>query len=220
MRVEQALTDSGVDGRSYLEKIVQLSVNVPAVQKSVLLTQLGRTLESALSDIGDIEPFNEVRWPDVLAEVVFPLVNSMRDVRRYAVSARGTVRALRGQVELSDLLGLEAIRVLMPDAFNALADAKAALTTTSDIGYGGGQRDESHLKAQIDKIIEEAGEHEAVARALIDRLFPAGLHHIDNNNYGSDWLNTWVQERRVAHPDVLSLYQGETVLADCQDIPM
>jgi len=205
VRVEQALTDSGVDGRSYLEKIVQLSVNVPAVQRLVLLTQFSRALDAALVDIGDIKLFDQARWPDVLAEIIFPLVNSMRDVRRYSVSARGTVRVLQGQVELVDLLGLEAIRVFMPDTFNAAIAAQAALTTTVDFGYGG-RRDDSHLKRQVNELLKAAGEQEAVARAMISRLFPAGLHHIENNNYGPDWLKTWIKARRVAHPEVLSLY--------------
>lgn len=78
LRVEQALTDSGLDDRSYLEKIVQLSVNVPPVQSAVLLSQLGRALSEALDDLGDIQPFDGGRWQDILAEVVFPLMGNMR----------------------------------------------------------------------------------------------------------------------------------------------
>lgn len=55
-------------------------------------------------------------------------------------------------------------------------------------------------------MIEAAGEHEEVVRDMIKRLFPASLRHIERSNYGSDWKNRWLRERRVAHQNVLRFY--------------
>ena len=47
-RVEEALTETGVDGRAYLEKIVQIAFDIPILPQGVLLSQLGRALGDAL----------------------------------------------------------------------------------------------------------------------------------------------------------------------------
>jgi predicted KAP-like P-loop ATPase len=83
-RVEEALSETGLDGRSYLEKIVQVTTDVPAVPESVLLRQIGEALNKAIDPVGDSILFDENRWPDVLMEVIRPLIRNMRDIRRYA----------------------------------------------------------------------------------------------------------------------------------------
>lgn len=204
LRVEDALTQTGFDGRAYLEKIVQLAIDVPAVPEAVLLRQIGEALEAALNDLDVPERFDEAAWPDVLMEVVRPLISTMRDVRRYAAATRATARALRGQVELVDVLALEAIRIFLPDAFDRLAAARQGLTTPAS-GYGNQYQDPA-LKAQVDGLLEAMADHKDVATALITRVFPAGLRHITNNSYGSSWSKSWLKARRAAHPDVLALY--------------
>jgi predicted KAP-like P-loop ATPase len=203
-RVEEALTQSGFDGRAYLEKIIQLGWDVPAVPDSVLLRQLGEGLQAGLDDLDIPERFNEDAWPDVLMEIVRPLIKNMRDVRRYAATVRSKARTLQGQVELVDIMGLEAIRLFLPQVFQAIVDGRAGLTTTSS-GYAANYQDEV-LKQQVLAILEECQSQPRVVRALIERLFPAGLRHIGGTNYGSDWLHQWLMGRRVAHPDVLAAY--------------
>jgi predicted KAP-like P-loop ATPase len=121
-RVEEALSQSGFDGRVYLEKIVQLGVDVPSVPDVVMLRQIGQALEGALNDLDLPERFDEQAWPDVLMEIVRPLIKSMRDVRRYAAAVRSKARALGGQIELVDVMALEAIRIFLPDVFRAVVD--------------------------------------------------------------------------------------------------
>lgn len=204
-RVELALSDTGLEGRSYLEKIVQVPFDVPAIPEQVLLSQIGKALSDALT--GDAEPrfFDEERWPDVLAEIVWPLIKNMRDVRRYAAGARTTMRSLASDVEAVDLLGLEAVRIFAPDVFTAIVDAQDALTATQELGLSGRGEPPGH-RASVERILKAAEPHEGLGRALVARLFPAGLRYVENNNYGSDWLRSWLRARMVAHPYVLKLY--------------
>jgi predicted KAP-like P-loop ATPase len=199
-RVEDALTEQGIDGRSYLEKIVQVSFDIPVLPRGVLPSQLGRALSAALEDFSEYARFDEGIWTDVLVEIVLPLIRNMRDVRRYCASARGTVRALRDDIELVDVLGLEAIRVFLPDIYAELPNAREALTQT---GYTAGSPE---LKTQIEQLIEVGGKEAKVVSALLERLFPAGLRYVGGTNYGSDWLGGWLTARRVAHAEILALY--------------
>jgi predicted KAP-like P-loop ATPase len=204
-RVEEALTQSGFDGRAYLEKIVQLGVEVPAVPEGILLRQIMTALDEALSDLPDLTHFNSVAWPDVLAEIVRPLIKNMRDVKRYASSVRSKVRTLDDQVELVDVMGLEAVRLFLPPVFDAVVAGRVGLTTAVS-GWGDRRAENPVLKQQVEAVVRAGESHPEVVRALIHRLFPAAGRHIGDSTYGSDWETTWLKARRVADPDVLAVY--------------
>ncbi|MEQ7870639.1 P-loop NTPase fold protein [Chromohalobacter salexigens] len=203
-RVEQALGEQGIPGRDYLEKILQIGVDLPAVPDHVLNSQIFKAIDGALEDVENPGHFDSELWPDVFMEVIQPLIKNMRDVRRYAASTHGTVRDLEGQVALVDVLALEAIRVFLPDVFHRLRLAVDGLTTTAN---GFGARDEPpQLKEQVESLIEAGGDQSECVRNLIRRLFPGGERHLGGMHYGGDWKNRWLRERRVAHKDVLRYY--------------
>jgi predicted KAP-like P-loop ATPase len=209
-RVEDALAEHGIPGRDYLEKILQVGVDLPAVPDSVLHRQVFNAIEGAIDGVEPEAPFSKMEWPDVYMEVVRPLLRNMRDVRRYAAAVRGTVIDLGGQIQLVDVLGLEAIRVFLPDVFNLTPHAVDGLTTTSGISYAG-RGDPPHLKEQVEGLISAAGPHGDVVKAMIERLFPAAQRHVGRSHFGVDWKSRWLRERRVAHEDLLRLYLERVV---------
>ncbi|WP_406083576.1 KAP family NTPase [Micromonospora zamorensis] len=205
IRVEAALNQSGFDGRAYLEKIIQLGIDVPSVPNSVLLRLLGESLQKAVADLKVLERFDEDAWPDVLMEIVRPLIRNMRDVVRYCAAVRATCRTLGSQVELADVLALEAVRVFLPDVFQLVAAGRDGLTSTSPASFD--QRHEDpRLKGQVEAVMAGAAQKPDVVKALIERIFPAARRHIGSNNYDSSWRSGWLRARRVAHPDVFALY--------------
>lgn len=209
VRVEQALGEQGIPGRDYLEKILQIGIDLPAVPHDVLNSQIFAGIDGALSGIENTGEFDSDAWPDVFMEIIRPLIRNMRDVRRFAAAIHGTVRDLSGQIALVDCLALEAIRVFLPDVFAQLHLSVAGLTTTSQ-DFGGG-REPEHLKKQIDGLLESAGNHQEVVRNLIEQLFPAAQRHIGGSHYGGDWKNCWLVNRRIAHEDILRLYLERVV---------
>ena len=238
LRVEQALGEQGMPGRDYLEKIIQWSFDLPEIPHHVLAQQLPEAIEYALADIEDPGPFDEQIWPDIHVEIVRPLVRNMRDVRRYAIAIRETVAGLDGKVALADVLGLEAVRVFLPDVFRRLPGAIDGLTVMT-------QESERYLdrnihedpmtlltgfnarhKAQNEALISAAERKEeskavrtarGVVEAMIDRLFPVGaqlrqLSDGDSTPYVSEEeAAKHLSERRVAHANVLRLYLERTV---------
>lgn len=203
-RIEDALTETGIDGRSYLEKIVQISVDIPKVPESLLLSQLARVLDAVFDEFGGPILFNEARWVDILAEIIYPHIRNMRDVRRFAASIRGAIRALNGRVENADLLGIEAIRIFAPDLFSAIVAAQSGLTNTERISFRTAEGTDPERQS-LEHLLE-AAESRELGQAVVHRLFPAGLRFVDGTNYGPEWQREWIRDRRLAHPDVLSLY--------------
>ncbi len=203
-RVEDALADQGLRGRDYLEKILQVAVDLPVVPRHVLNQQIFLALEDALANIKNPGLFDEQVWPDVFMEIIEPLIRNMRDVRRYVATLHGTIRSFDGQIKLVDLLALEAIRIFLPDIFKLLHSAIDGLTdsnSTSQVPHP-----PEILQKQIDNLIEAAGDHGDVVKGMIMRLFPAAGHYVGGSSYGSEWKKGWLKERRVAHEDILQLY--------------
>ena len=240
LRVEQALGERGMSGRDYLEKIIQWCFDLPEPPRHLLVPQLDKALESALTGIDNPGPFDEDVWLDVRAEIVRPLVRNIRDVRRYVTAVRVTVAGLNGKVALADVLGLEAVRIFLPDVFRRLPGAVDGLTMMS-------QTSERYLekviqqdptdvlptyykwhKEQVDRIVkaakepkdtETAGTARDVVRAMFNRLFPVAerLRQTAKDEHeviAIEDIEECLTNRRVAHEHVLRLYLERVVNPD------
>jgi len=200
-RVEQALTEDGIPGRAYLEKIVQVSFDVPHAPEKLLRSQVFEELDRILAPLANAT-LDEGRWSDVYWEVIDPLFSNMRDVTRYAISAKPTIRSLGDEVDLVDLLAMEALRVFRPELTQQLSKLRKELTST---GGARGRKDERAEKSIV-ALLAKFADDEAVIRAIVHRIFPAALQYIENNRYGHDWLSNWRTAHRMAHIDFLNVY--------------
>lgn len=201
-RVEEALAGVEGDGRAYLEKIVQVVHDVPAIREldldRALVEEINRVIGQAPTG-----PFDEHEFWNVFHTVIRPLFRNVRDVRRYTDALPMTLQVIGDEVRLTDVLVLEAMRLQAPDAYARMSAAAGTLTTTSD-GYGTG-RDSDEAKAEIEDFEKAGGEHTRVIREARRKLFPASSW-MENTHHGGEWLKTWSKERRVAHPRVLAFY--------------
>jgi hypothetical protein len=200
-RVEKALAEEGVPGRVYLEKILQVAVDLPAIPIQTLIRQTWDALDASLKTAPGA--LDMQTWPDVFMEIIRPLIRNMRDVRRDAAAVHGAVWALQGQVALADVLSLEAIRVFLPDVFAGLHSNVDVLTNASDVRDG---NDAEESRKRIDGLINVAEMHGDVVRAMVRRLFPAAERYIGGSHYQRDWASRWLRERRVANEELLSFY--------------
>jgi hypothetical protein len=204
-RVESALTEEGVPGCDYLEKILQVAVDLPVIPERVLRQQLFAALDTAIEQAETTAPLDQDVWPDVFVEVIAPLVKNMRDVRRYQLAVRGALDDIEDRVALVDLLAMEAARVFLPDVFREIQGHTDALCTPSEsLGMAG--RDQARLKEGVEHIIEAGREQGFVVRALIERLFPFAKRHLGGSHYSGEWSRRFLRERRVAHDAILRLY--------------
>ncbi|MFJ9776887.1 P-loop NTPase fold protein [Kitasatospora sp. NPDC101157] len=127
--VEAALTDGMIKGSDYLEKIVRMSLEVPPLPTRMLPTIIPEGLAIALADL-DTGPLNRTRWLDILMQFLVPTFSTIRDVKRYLASVPLTVRRLHTEVDLADILALEALRLNYPAAHEMLPTIGDLLTGT------------------------------------------------------------------------------------------
>lgn len=208
-RVEEALGESGLSGRDYLEKIFQLPYNLPEAPDQILQKQI----EESVRAIARIEesthstPFDQEHWHSVFLGIVEPLIRSMRDVRRYEAAVRGTLINLRGRVELTDVLGLEAIRIFLPDVFRLLPSNIDRITVDSPLeeaaratrDWLASDESENEEQKRIKKLIEVAGTER---REIVKQM----LHHLFEDPKNSLPEEELLRKRRAVHKETLHFY--------------
>lgn len=200
-RVELALDETNIPGRAYLEKIIQVGFDLPAVSQDIIRTKIITEFNTVLGDVKNLR-LDEERWPDVFVELIIPLIGNLRDISRLAASARPVLEVLGGDIDAVDIMALESIRVFKPTLFEQLHKHKTLLTDVSD-DY---RDDTTRQQAQIDKLIEAADGEKEYIDNLVRRLFPAAQKYTANTHHGYDSLQEWRRTHRVAHIDFLSLY--------------
>jgi predicted KAP-like P-loop ATPase len=88
VRVEEALAEQGVPGRDYLEKILQVAVDLPAVPSQVFNRQIFSAVDGALANIENPGPFDQQVWPDVFMRTKPMWSRRRASVRRRLCSSR------------------------------------------------------------------------------------------------------------------------------------
>lgn len=205
-RVEEALGESDVvRGRAYLEKIVQVTHALPPVRAQALTDLLSNDLGEVVGDL-DQYSFNKEQFQNIFYGGIRDLIATVRDVRRYVNVLPATLALIGDEVELSDVLALEALRVFVPDTFANIVERPQAFTTTRDLGLFRDTAADTAAEEHIRSTLEAAGSHRTAAEWLLRHLFPAADRHLGGSNYGSEWQYTWRRDRRAASAVVLEIY--------------
>ena len=210
-RVEIALTEDGVPGRSYLEKIVQNGIELPIVPEKVLTREVAQALGAALEQVESIRRDAEV-WDKVVLDIVVPAMKNMRDVRRLAMAVRSATISLTDSIEISDIVALETMRLFLPDLF--------WLIVVDQIPTGNAKISMDELrgvKAQASSVGELLGnsfQEEAIIDAFLRITMPTSAY-CDLSAFSSemDVLAGFLKKRRVAHSEIRKLYL-EQVMPD------
>lgn len=223
-RVEEALEENEkeLSGRDYLEKIFQLPYNLPEAPYQNLQKQIEESV-ARIEDSTHSTPFDEEVWHSVFPGIVEPLIRNMRDVRRYEAAVRGTLINLSGRVELADVLGLEAVRIFLPDVFRRLPSVIDIITVDSPSGKEARDvKDRSRKRVssesdnneweqkKIEEFIKvaETPEGKEIVKQMLYHLF----QHYSQISASSQIIASSLPEQallancRVAHEAILRLY--------------
>lgn len=206
-RVASALGASDEqDGLEFLEKIVQLTHEVPPVSSMSISRVLTASINAA---VGDLERyrFDESAYANLFAHAQ-ELFGSVRDVRRFTNVLPGTLALTGKEVELADVLALEALRVRVPASFALIVAARQALTQPAG---GLNHLSDEVARAQVRAIVDAAGVFAMEVAEIVKLLFPASAHHLGGVSYGREWLRNWRQAGRVAHSEVLGIYLAKAL---------
>ncbi|MCK9494540.1 MAG: P-loop NTPase fold protein [Dehalococcoidia bacterium] len=204
-RVAEALSGPSVDGDAYLEKMIQVTFDLPAIRDRLLTSELTTELDQAIAQ-HQVRNFDGEHWGEVLYRIVKPLVRTLRDAKRLANNLRVSLATLGSEVNLADLIALESIRTLRPALMDDIRALSADLTRAPQGGLGSRDYGAAEVGERLEEMIERhTGEVPSVMDVL-EVLFPFTNTYLGCMNYGGEWNATFRKERRVACDEVLEIY--------------
>jgi predicted KAP-like P-loop ATPase len=169
-------------GQAYLEKIVQVTHAVPAIDPEHLSTLLLGRIDAALAGLS--YELDREHWSSVYMGMR-PYFRTLRDVLRYANAVRSPAKHLVAELDVADILGLEALRIFEPATWNRIDELAEPLTKPSD------QYLVNHDRDAVDEQIRDLAESAArlgQVRELLRALFPVSQRALGRSNYGSDFM--------------------------------
>lgn len=210
-------------GALYLEKIVQLSLDLPPVMQGDLLDLFRRELTEILQDTpqnlrdpGELE--------NVLRDGVEPLLRNMRDVKRLANVLRVAYPAVVGEVQAADFVGIQTLRLFVPEAYAFAAANRHCLAGTND-QLSVPSVDPKEDRARFDSVLEKTTpEQRPAASDLLGHLFPRWATAFGASDHRGSFLAEWRKTLRICHPEVFDTYfrwsppAGEISLAEMHAI--
>jgi hypothetical protein len=212
-RIEKALDEDNFSGRNYIEKIVQIPIDVPQPSAEGFQSEIVDGIEEALKGVESQGKFDEDRWPVVFRHIIRPMFRNMRDVRRYQAAIAGSVRDLQGETNLVDLLALEAIRVFRPDTFNGILNAAPSFVEPAR-GLFFARQDEAN-QAKVRDFVAPTWDDVELRHAVIELLFPQALTYLDDHT-AAVAVTPLIEQNRVAYGMFLLRYLERTPGAQLQ----
>lgn len=185
--VVRALTEKqDLPGDQYLEKIVQVPVDLPAPDRTALQAMLSGRLDTILRDTPD-ELFDQDYWQNVYLGGIDQFIATPRDVVRLAnaISITYTHHEIQGEVNAVDFIALEVIRLFQPNVYHIVRNNEEYFAGFVDfLGLTG--QIANDLRQFHDGWIKDLPENrrEPIQR-LLARIFPKleelwrGTHGID-----------------------------------------
>ncbi len=182
------------EGAHYLEKIVQAGFDLPEPNQHELI----RMLEARVAEVlGDVDSDSQARHGNIFCAVLAPEIRTPRHVLRLANALKVTYEAVRGEVDPTDFLALESLRLFRPKVYQALRSRKPVLVGLAQDWHGHVQDDVADRYEQL-FLGEEPESDRPLLKDGLQRLFPA-LQSIWSSTHPASGTE-WTRARRACSP--------------------
>lgn len=196
---------TGLPGERYLEKIIQVPFELPRPDRAALRQALFKRLDAVMAPTPEGR-FDGIHWANIFHSGLDPLITVPRDVVRLTNALSVTYPAVVGEVNPVDFIAIEALRVFMPDVYDAIRTAPGEFTGHERFG-GHDAEDKKRAQAFHEGWLKTVPEHlRASTKDLIERLFPRLESVWGNMYYGGDSVAGWRRHLRICAPEVFPTY--------------
>ena len=192
-------------GREYLEKVVQVPFDIPAVEPIKLRHVLLSGLNELMADAEVARRFDQTRWGNLFFGGLERYFQTPRAVKRFLSTLSFHVEVFRSQkafeVNPIDLIALEVLRVFEPAVYRLIRENKAALTEHQE------KQENNQAHEAVRTVVSAAAKgREAQVRAIVKQLFPSADWALGGPTQGHDLDETWERELRVCSDDIFDRY--------------
>jgi len=214
-----SVKDNEREGFAYLEKIVQVPYELPMLDKRDLRQMLFSRLDKIIGDF-PTDLFDKDYWSSLYNAGIDHFIRTPRSVVRFTNALHATYPVVKGEVNISDFIGIEAIRIFNPSIYDVIRDnpnmfygeMSDRMSYFSSLDFP--LPSASELKPFHEKWVSETEEKDRKAlrnSAII--LFPK-LNRLEPGSISSEWhfpMQTskpedWRKHRRICDPATFFAY--------------
>ena len=210
---------------AYLEKIIQVSFDVPAMNRKQLQDVFTQGLNELLSGPEFDRRFSKDHWGEVFPHV-FSLFRNFRDLNRFlgalAFHIQLFINGDTFEVNSVDLIALEAIRLFEPAVYRTIPEAKDILTLLPR--WDREKESEADKRRIEDLICLSSDPNRDAIKNLLANIFPLSNLRKGLPFQGGDLESRWFQYLRVCSYQAFDRYfqfatpEGDVSQADIDDL--
>jgi len=196
--VERALAPiSNGKGAQFLQKIVHIGIDVPALDRTRLEKYLEAELEKTFRDTRVSRFFDEARWGNLFVGSLRTYFRTLRDVKRYlsAFTFHADIFLSPQGFDINpvDLAAIEVVRLFEPSVYQGIRSARDALLSIRS------DSEAPDLRSQLSEIGAQCPPGvQASIRELIQQLFPQAEWVWGRNiQYQTTTMEQWSRELRI-----------------------
>ena len=202
--VAQALTELGVSsGEKYLEKIVQVSFDLPPISEQAMSSMISTAIEEIVNKYPSAH-FDNQRYGNLFHSGFRRSFESLRDVRRFINGLEFGFGMIAKEVNGVDFIGIEALRVFYPKVFDAIRQNKEIFSGYIDDFTR--EEGSDAFKTKVDQIFKAAGADLEQCRELVIELFPKLQYAYSRTLYGHNSEAQWEKSFRVCSRRYFDFY--------------
>jgi len=183
---------------AYLEKIIQVSFDVPAVNRKQLQDVFVKGLDELLSGPELEKRFSSDYWAAIFPHL-FSLLRNFRDLNRFlgtlAFHIQLFINGDTFEVNSVDLIALEAIRLFEPEVYKGILEAKDILTP---LPRWERKKEADADKRRVEDLISLSSDaNKDAIQNLLAEIFPQSNLRKGLRFEGGDVESRWFQQLRV-----------------------
>ena len=205
--VGRALSEEhNFDGNEYLEKIVQIPFELPALRKSKLNDIFLGKLNSFIRELPGSVAWDRQYWRDVFRNCIDPYIKTLRDVNRVINTFQFRYRMLYQETSFEDMVGITTLEVLEPELYKWISRNKESVCggLLHSLLFSGEKKHNYHK--QYSEEFLNLGIDPDKAIRCISTMFPGFAKDVDERYIGYQNSSEIRGKMRAAHEGRFELY--------------
>lgn len=205
--VKRALTEvHNIDGNEYLEKIVQVPIEIPELRKSKLNKIFFSKLDQVIKELPDEVVWDQHYWSNVFNNCIEPYINTLRDVNRVINTFQFRYGAMYQEAAFEDMIGITTIEVLEPELYKWISNNKEFVCGGFMHGFMSNVGNKVDYRKQYSDEFIRLGIDPAKAISCISTMFPVFAKDVNENQYEYQSTSDIRRKMRAAHEGRFELY--------------
>lgn len=197
-------------GNSFLEKIIQVPLELPSIESEELKSFCFNEIDQVLN-LSNIELTEEdVRlFVSNFSKGLEAQLKTPRQAKLYSNILMFSLPILKDESNVVDLMLVEGLRVLLPDVYALIRDNRDLFLKDGKSGYGYDydQKEKVRRKERVELALNEFTHEEM--KEIIDLLcflFPKLNNAFRNVDYGGSSELKWSEKQRICSPQYFQRY--------------